>query len=73
MMRRAGMPPENMAGPISKSYCTAHCLEGQFSIDLVPVLPAPAPDFERRISETSPRSNPRSHGVIGPNADFVNA
>jgi hypothetical protein len=29
MMRRAGVPPDHMTGLISKSYCSAYCLEGQ--------------------------------------------
>jgi len=43
MMRRAGESPEHTIRPISKSYCTAYCLEGQISIDLIPVSPAHAP------------------------------
>ena len=46
MMRRAGKPSEQMARLISKSYCSAYCLEGQISIDLVPALPADAPAFK---------------------------
>ena len=45
MMRRAGMPPEHTTRLISKSYCSAYCLEGQISIDMVPALPAHAPAF----------------------------
>jgi hypothetical protein len=35
MMRRAGKPPEPTIRLISKSYCSAYCLEGQISVDLV--------------------------------------
>ena len=52
MMRRAGKPSEHMARLISKSYCSAYCLEGQISIDLVPTLPAHAPAFESQLSRT---------------------
>jgi len=45
MMRRAGTPPEHTAKLISKSYCSAYCLEGQISIDLAPARPAHAPAF----------------------------
>jgi hypothetical protein len=45
MMRRAGTLPENMIRSISKSYCSANCLEGQLSIHLIPALPAHAPAF----------------------------
>jgi hypothetical protein len=40
MMRRAGTPPERTNRLISKSHCSANCLEGQISVDLVPALPA---------------------------------
>jgi hypothetical protein len=43
MMRRAGTLPEPMLRSISKSYCSANCLEGQISIHLIPALPAHAP------------------------------
>ena len=43
MMRRAGTPPERTNRLISKSHCSANCLEGQISVDLVPALPAHAP------------------------------
>jgi len=49
MMRRAGTSPEHTTRLISKSYCSAYCLEGQISIDLVPALPAHAPAFSHRL------------------------
>ncbi len=57
MMRRAGWPPEHMTRLISKSYCSAHCLEGQIFDRLVPALPAHAPAFLNGSTNHSPRSN----------------
>ncbi len=50
MMRRAGTRPEHTTRSISKSYCSAYCLEGQISVDLVPALPAHAPAFSARVT-----------------------
>ncbi len=66
MMRRAGTPPENSARLISKSYCSAYCLEGQISIDLAPVLPAHAPAFSPRLTNHAPRLTAATYkGVTG--------
>jgi hypothetical protein len=54
MMRRAGTPPEQMNRSISKSYCSAYCLEGQISIGLSPVAPAHAPASSFGVDEPYP-------------------
>ena len=55
MMRRAGTPPDHMAKLISKSYCSAYCLEGQISVDLGPGATRPRSGFletdEPRVPE----------------------
>lgn len=54
-MRRAGTPPEDNIRLISKSYCSAYCLEGQISIDLIPALPAHAPVLSSRSIDLASR------------------
>ena len=66
MMRRAGTPPEHTARLISKSYCSAYCLEGQISVDLVPALPAHAPAFSPGLTDHALRLRVRTNkGVTG--------
>ena len=64
MMRRAGTLPEHMTGSISKSYCSAYCLEGQISVDLVsrryPPTLRPSPG-----STTAPRERGGQQRVTG--------
>jgi hypothetical protein len=66
MTRRAGTLPEHTTRLISKSYCSAYCLEGQISVDLVPALPAHAPAFAPRLMNHAPRLNAGTYkGVTG--------
>jgi hypothetical protein len=66
MMRRAGTPPEHTTRLISKSYCSAYCLEGQISVDLAPALPAHAPAFSPGLTNDAPRLNAGTYkGVTG--------
>jgi hypothetical protein len=50
MMRRAGKPSEHMARLISKSYCSAYCLEGQ-------IFDRPGPGATRPRSGLPARNN----------------
>ena len=72
MMRRAGTPPEHTNRLISKSDCTAYCLEGQISVDLVPALPAHAPAFAPGLTNPASRSRAGIYtGVIGRKANVA--
>ncbi len=51
MMRRAGWPPEPMTRLISKSYCSAHCLEGQIFDRPGPGATRPRSGLPERIIE----------------------
>ena len=67
MMRRAGTLPENMIRSISKSYCSACCLEGQISVDLGPGATRPRSGFffpHRRSIRAVPNTAPLK-GVTG--------